>query len=223
MPAKFPADLVTHALLAFVSGLLCASLVLAQPSPVITKPAPGANSSNKSTNSFHEAGPRWAELNAEQKLILEPLQNLWPTLEENRKRKWLAIAKNFPSMSPQAQATAQERMRHWAALTPAQRYQARLHFAQAQQLSTDEKLAKWEAYQSLNDEEKNKLSQGKPAWSKGAARVARPVAPEKLTATPLTKKEGQEKPPRIETAQAQVDPLTLLPIKKRPPQLNHDN
>jgi hypothetical protein len=85
-------------------------------------------------------------------------------------------------------------------------------------LSTDEKLAKWEAYQSLNEEEKNKLSQGKPAWSKGAAMVARPVAPEKLTTTPVTKKEGQEKSPRIETAQAQVDPLTLLPIKKRPSQ-----
>jgi hypothetical protein len=29
----------------------------------------------------------------------------------------------------------------------------------------------------------------------------------------VTKKEGQDKPPRIETAE--VDPLTLLPIKKR--------
>ena len=208
MPAKFPADLVMHALLAFISGLLCVSLVFAQTSPAPTKPAPGANSSNKSINSFHEAGPKWAELNAEQQLILQPLQNLWSTLEENRKRKWLAIAKNFPTLSPQAQATAQERMRQWAALTPAQRYQARLHFAQAQQLSNDEK---------------NKLSQSKPAWSKGAAMVARPVAPEKLTATPLGKKEGQVKPPRIETAQAQVDPLTLLPIKKRPSPINHDN
>ena len=53
--------------------------------------------------------------------------------------------------------------------------------------------------------------------------VARPVAPEKLTATPLSKKEGQVKPPRIETAQAQVDPLTLLPIKKHPSPINHDN
>ena len=223
MPAKFPADLVMHALLAFISGLLCVSLVFAQTSPAPTKPAPGANSSNKSINSFHEASPKWAELSAEQKNILQPLQNLWSTLEENRKRKWLAIAKNFPTLSPQAQATAQDRMRQWAALTPAQRYQARLHFAQAQQLSNDEKLAKWEAYQSLNDEEKNKLSQSKPAWSKGAAMVARPVAPEKLTATPLGKKEGQVKPPRIETAQAQVDPLTLLPIKKRPSPINHDN
>ena len=136
-------------------------------------------------------------------------------LEENRKRKWLAIAKNFPNLSAQAQVVAQERMRDWAALTPAQRYQARLHFAQSQQLSTDEKVAKWEAYQSLNEEEKNKLSQSQPAWSKGAAMAVRPVSPEKITVTPVAKKEGQEKPPRIETAE--VNPQTLLPIKKRAP------
>lgn len=215
MPAKFPADLANHLLSVCVGALFCVSLVFAQTAQLPVNSTPAANISGKTANSLHEAGPKWSELNAEQKLILQPLQNLWHTLDENRKRKWLAIAKNFPTLSSQAQATAQERMRQWAALTPAQRYQARLHFAQAQQLSADEKLAKWEAYQSLNDEEKNKLSQGKPAWSKGAAMVARPVAPEKLTATPLTKKEGQAKPPRIETAQAQVDPLTLLPIKKR--------
>ena len=162
-----------------------------------------------------EAGPRWSDLNAEQRQILQPLQNLWPVLEENRKRKWLAIAKNFPNLSAQAQVVAQERMRDWAALTPAQRYQARLHFAQSQQLSTDEKVAKWEAYQSLNEEEKNKLSQSQPAWSKGAAMAVRPVSPEKNTVTPVAKKEGQEKPPRIETAE--VNPQTLLPIKKRAP------
>ena len=160
-----------------------------------------------------EAGPRWSDLKPEQREILQPLHTLWPTLEENRKLKWLAIAKNFPTLSPQAQQIAQDRMREWAAMTPAQRYQARLHFAQSQQLSTDEKVAKWEAYQSLNNEEKNKLSQAQPAWSKGAAMAVRPVAPEKITVTPVTKKEGQEKPPRIETAE--VHPLTLLPVKKR--------
>ena len=161
----------------------------------------------------NEAGPKWVELSPTQQTILQPLQNLWPTLEEHRKRKWLAIAKNFPTLSSQAQATAQERMREWAALTPSQRYQARLHFTQSQQLSNDEKLAKWEEYQSLNEEEKNKLSQSKPTLPKGAAIVPRPVPPAKLTSTPVTKKEGQEKPPRIETAE--VNPQTLLPIKKR--------
>jgi hypothetical protein len=175
-------------------------------------PAP-ASANSKTPVVTHEAGPKWVELSPTQQNILQPLQNLWPTLEEHRKRKWLAIAKNFPMLSPQAQATAQERMREWAALTPSQRYQARLHFTQSQQLSNDEKLAKWEEYQSLNEEEKNKLNQSKPLLPKGAAIVPRPVPPEKLTTTPATKKEGQEKPPRIETAE--VDPQTLLPIKKR--------
>ena len=163
--------------------------------------------------SVNEVGPKWSDLNPEQKKVLEPLQNLWPSIEDYRKRKWLAIAKNFPHMSPQAQATAQERMREWASLTPAQRYQARLHFAQSQAYSSDEKIAKWEAYQALSDEEKNKLPSTKPVWFKGAALVSKPVPPEKLTATPTASKEGQEKPPRIETAE--VDPNTLLPIKKR--------
>jgi hypothetical protein len=88
-----------------------------------------------------------------------------------------------------------------------------LHFTQSQQLSTDEKLAKWEEYQSLNEEEKHKLNQPKSVLPKGAAMVPRPVSPAKLTTTPVIKKEGQDKPPRIETAE--VDPLTLLPIKKR--------
>jgi hypothetical protein len=43
--------------------------------------------------------------------------------------------------------------------------------------------------------------------------AVRPVAPEKLTMTPSATKEGQQKPPRIETAE--VNPQTLLPVRKR--------
>jgi len=191
-----------------LSGLDGLSLAQTKQEPVHSPEAP-----IKAAPAMAEAGPRWSDLKAEQREILQPLRSLWPTLEENRKRKWLAIAKNFPTLSPQAQQIAQDRMRDWAAMTPAQRYQARLHFAQSQQLTTDEKVAKWEAYQSLNNEEKNKLSQAQPAWSKGAAMAVRPVSPEKIAVTPVTKKEGQEKPPRIETTE--VHPLTLLPVKKR--------
>jgi len=158
-----------------------------------------------------EAGPKWVELSAEQKTTLAPLQHLWSGLEENRKRKWLAIAKTFPSLSPQAQATAQERMKEWAALSPTQRAQARLNFAQSQQLSNDEKKAKWEAFQTLNDDEKQKLAPQKPPLPKGAATAAKPISPDKLTTTP-TPKVGQVKTPRIETTE--VHPRTLLPVRK---------
>ncbi len=191
-----------------------AATALAQTSTA-TPPA----TTSKSPVALLETSPKWSELNAAQQTTLAPLEHLWSSLEENRKRKWLAIAKTFPGLSPQAQATAQERMKEWAALSPTQRSQARLNFAQSQQLSTDEKKAKWEAYQALNDEEKQKLASGKSPLPKGAATAPKPIAPEKLTTTPLLK-EGQSKAPRIETTE--VHPRTLLPVRKTSLTVNAD-
>ena len=39
------------------------------------------------------SNPAWAELNAEQQQILAPLKPDWETLEPERKRKWIGIAK----------------------------------------------------------------------------------------------------------------------------------
>jgi hypothetical protein len=168
------------------------------PAQAQTPPSSGHDNPSKVKAPPNETGPAWAELSPQQQEVLKPLQQLWPEMEVNRKRKWLAIAKTFPSLNPQAQATAQERMREWAALTPAQRSQARLNFAQSQQLSPDQKLAKWEAYQSLDDESKQNLLKQKQPLPKGAATSPKPIAPEKL--------------PKIETAE--VDPRTLLRVKK---------
>ena len=175
-----------------------------------TATAPNA-SSHKTPPALVETSPKWSELNAAQQTTLAPLEHLWSSLDENRKRKWLAIAKTCPSLSPQAQATAQERMREWAALSPTQRSQARLNFAQSQQLNPDEKKAKWEAFQALNDEEKQKLAPARSPLPKGAATAPKPIASDKLTTTP-SPKEGQSKTPRIETSE--VHPRTLLPVRK---------
>ena len=99
-------------------------------------------------------------------------------------------------------------MREWAALSPLQRSQARLNFAQTKQLSPDEKMAKWEAYQALNDEEKQKLPSSRLPSPKGAALAVKPISAAKLTMPP-TKKEGQSSSPRIDTGQ--LNPFTLLP------------
>jgi hypothetical protein len=155
-----------------------------------------------------ETLPRWSELSQAQQKALLPLKALWPTLEVNRKRKWLVIAQNFPDLNESSQLLAQERMREWAALSPLQRSQARLNFAQTKQLSPDEKLAKWEAYQALNPEEKQKLPSSRLPSPKGAALAVKPMSPEKLT-TPPVKKEGQSSSPRIDTSQ--LNPFTLLP------------
>ena len=155
-----------------------------------------------------DASPRWAELSQAQQKALLPLQTLWPTLDVNRKRKWLVIAQNFSDMSESSQLLAQERMREWAALSPLQRSQARLNFAHTKQLSSDEKLAKCEAYQALNADEKQKLPSSRLPSPKGAALAVKPISPAKLT-TPPVKKEGQSSSPRIDTSQ--LNPFTLLP------------
>ena len=190
---------------------LCLALALGSGAAAVFAQNTVAANPGKSPVALAEASPKWSELNTEQQTTLAPLEHLWSGLEENRKRKWLAIAKTFPSLSPQAQATAQERMKEWAALSPTQRSQARLNFAQSQQLNPDEKKAKWEAFQALNDEEKQKLTPSKSSLPKGAATAPKPIASDKLTTTPLPK-EGQAKTPRIETSE--VHPRTLLPVRK---------
>ena len=193
----------------------CALIGVAQAQNAPSLPA----ASTKSTAVLLESGPKWGELNHTQQTILAPIEQSWSSLDENRKRKWLAIAKTFPGLSPQAQATAQERMKEWAALSPTQRSQARLNFAQTQQLNPDEKKAKWEAFQALNEEEKQKLAPAKSAIPKGAATAPKPIASDKLTTTP-SPKEGQSKTPRIETSE--VHPRTLLPVRKTNTTVNTD-
>jgi hypothetical protein len=42
--------------------------------------------------------PDWKELTAAQKQALSPLSQLWPTMTEAHKRKWLALSQNFSQL-----------------------------------------------------------------------------------------------------------------------------
>jgi hypothetical protein len=153
--------------------------------------------------------PTWAELSHDQQQALRPLAQAWPSLSELHKRKWLVLSQNFVEFSPQEQHKLQQRMSDWASLTARERAQARLHFAEVQQLPGDERRAKWEAYQALSDEQRRKLADDillEPP--RGAAVASRPVAPSKLTQPPAPKPD-QVLQPRIDTDQ--VHPKTLLP------------
>src|SRR5258708_1447466 len=69
--------------------------------------------------------PTWGELTQEQQQILAPLAVDWDNLEPARKRKWIGIAKRYPKMKPDEQATLQRRMQAWVKLTPKERQAAR--------------------------------------------------------------------------------------------------
>src|SRR3990167_8682327 len=109
------------------------------------------------------SGPSWAALTPLQQQALKPLAQSWnTTISAAQKRKWLEISKNYPSLSLEGQTTMHSRMNEWVSLSPQQRAQARLNFGKTKELSREltpeEKKAKWQAYQALSAEEKQKLA-----------------------------------------------------------------
>jgi len=184
--------------------LLNCGVISAQTPPAANSKAPSALASR----------PLWTDLNLSQQQALAPLAQLWPTMTEPHKRKWLAVSQNFAQLSAEEQATVQGRMREWAALSPQQRTTARLNYADAKQLLQEDKKAKWEAYQALSPEAKQKLAaQQPPPAVLGAAPAIKPVPATKLTAPPTAS--SNKTLPRIATDQ--VAPATLLPTSITPP------
>ena len=104
--------------------------------------------------------PAWAELTAEQQQTLAPLKADWDVLEPERRRKWLGIAKRYPTMKPEEQARVQRRMQAWAKLTPEQRRQARENYKRMAKSGQQRgKLREnWAEYQSLPPQEREQLA-----------------------------------------------------------------
>jgi hypothetical protein len=132
--------------------------------------------------------PVWAELTVQQQTALRPLAPGWDTISEAQKRKWLEISKGYPSLTPEGQSIMHSRMTEWVGLSAQQRAQARLNFAKTKELSKEltpeEKQAKWQTYQALSVEEKQKLAAKASPKSLGAATAVKPVPPQKLAVVP---------------------------------------
>ena len=154
--------------------------------------------------------PLWSELAPPQQQALAPLASVWPTISEAQKRKWVVISQSFGRLPPPEQAKLHSRMTEWVALSPQQRTQARLNFAETQLLAPDDKKAKWEAYQALPAEQKSKLAAGAASGAKTPATAAsvKPMPSQRLATVPQA---GDAKPPRIAASPQQVDQNTLLP------------
>jgi hypothetical protein len=159
--------------------------------------------------------PLWRELKPAEQQALTPLAGTWDTISDAQKRKWLALSKNFPKMSGDEQTKLHSRMSEWVALSPQQRAQARLNFGETQQLSPDDKKAKWEAYQALPPEEKRKLA-ARATKPPVTAVAVKPVPPNKLATIPKPKL--GEKAPRISLAPpGKPEPDIQLPVRAGTP------
>ena len=154
--------------------------------------------------------PAWSDLTAAQQLSLKPLALNWNSMSEGRKRKWLALAVNYPTLAPAEQAKLHSRMTDWASLSQPQRDQARLNFARSKQLSPTQKTATWEAYQALSPEERQKLARSAPPKPAGAAAAVKPVPPQKLALVPETRQTPRPAS-KITDAAQDLNRNTLLP------------
>ncbi len=209
-PVQKPHPLATGAAafgaVCLLTWSLGASSALAQTAP----PAQLATAKPVAPHSNASSRPAWNELTPAQQQALQPLAGIWNSLDEARKRKWLALSQNYPHMPPAEQAKLHSRMTDWATLSPQQRSQARLNFAETRQLAPTDKAAQWEAYQALSPEEKQKLAARASAKPAGAATAVKPVSRQKLAEVP-TVKQNPKHPPKIAVAPDQVGPRTLLP------------
>jgi len=128
--------------------------------------------------------PTWAELTTGQREALAPLAPHWSGLSESHKRKWITISRNFSDWPADEQSRIHGRMSAWASLSTVERDQARTNFTEARKVAPDEKKARWEAYQALSDEQRDKLAATVAPKRPGVtvpARQPRPVGAAKLT------------------------------------------
>lgn len=153
------------ALVSLVLALTAAAPVLAQG----TARPPASN--------VAVSGTPWSALTAQQQIALAPLKEHWHTLGAAHQRKWLALAHNYHRLPPAEQATLQRRMGERAQLSPAQRTRARLNFGEVRQVPTDEKRAKWEQYQALTEQERERLASDRPKPPVTTAPALRPTPP----------------------------------------------
>lgn len=193
------------------------------------QPAPGVGSSSKVTptaavkasaaaqQQLTDGNYAWIRLTPTQQLTLQPLAAHWHLISEPQRRKWLVISKNYPSLPAAEQATMHGRMVEWVALSPEQRATARLNFAKtnelSKQLTPEEKLAKWQAYQALSPSEKENLAAKAGPKPIGGALAVRPVAPQKLVGVaphaPVTG--GAAKPSAASSVPASIAPGAAQP------------
>ena len=125
------------------------------------KPAAKKAPAKPAAQAKANARPAWAELTAEQQQILAPLKADWESLEPERRRKWIGVAKRYPKMTPLGQERVQRRMQVWAKLTPEQRRQARETYKQIVKVPPEKRgklREQWAEYQSLPPQERESLA-----------------------------------------------------------------
>lgn len=169
-----------------------------------------AGAGNAATPKPVPSKPAWKDLTPAQQQALQPLAQHWDWLSEQRKRKWLVISNNYPSLPPEEQAKMHLHMSKWVTLSQQQRTQARQNFKEIKSLTPEQKAAQWEAYQALSPEEKRKLAAQAPSKPAGLTMV-KPAATPKLSQVPR-----RAQNPRLAEVVSPLQQHSALPVRSEP-------
>lgn len=149
----------SRSLLGFTwASLLAASVAAQDRLPAVASTLPIAPAARTPANAAVEQGVRWRDLKPAQQARLKPLEQDWSRIEASQKQKWLQVAQGFPKMTAAEQGRVQARMADWAKLTPEERGRARMNFQEATQVPSQDRQARWDAYQALSPEQKRQLA-----------------------------------------------------------------
>jgi hypothetical protein len=144
-----------------------------------------------------------------------PLHGTWASLDANRKRKWIAVAQNYSSLSTVEQSKLHSRMAEWAALSQSERELARFNFVATKKITNTDRASTWEAYKALSPEERQRLAAKGPTKPAGTATAIKPTHLEKLTEVPVTRRTPRSVRELVFSKQS-IDRNTLLPLVNKP-------
>lgn len=141
-----------------IAGSVAAALLVAAHGAACAQPsrAPGPERTQVSQG---EEGVRWESLTADQRKTLAPLEREWASIDSLRKQKWIALASRFKTLNAGEQARITARMSEWARLTPSERGQARIRFEEARSVPAPDRNARWQAYQALPPDARQRLAE----------------------------------------------------------------
>jgi hypothetical protein len=166
------------------------------------------------------ASPPWNSLTPAQQTALRPLENEWAGIDTQRRQKWIEVASRFDRMSPDERQRTQERMGEWARMSPKQRNEARANFQTArQQLTTDERQQRWEAYRALPEQERNELaaqSKAKPVGAVERPRALVPISGPKVNTVPNPLFDVRKPKPVVPGINQAKPGATTTPIAVKP-------
>ena len=106
---------------------------------------------------LHSAKPDWLDLTKDQQIILLNLKEDWGDLTPDSRIIFLVLTDRILKLDKKNIAIFQQRIQNWSKLSPQERRLARANYLSSLEISQNNKITAWNAYQELSPDEKKLL------------------------------------------------------------------